>query len=66
MNGVSQQGDVAGRSGIDLRRGAQSQDEGLFWLALLYEDARAVPATILSGVWLSSSAPGRANAPLNR
>lgn len=66
MNGVSQQGDVAGRPGIDLRHGAQSQDEGLFWLALLYEGARAVPATILSGVWLSSSAPGRANAPLNR
>jgi hypothetical protein len=66
MNGVSQQGDVAGRPGIDLRCGAQSQDESLFWLALLYEDARAVPATRTEGVWLSSSAPGRANAPLNR
>ena len=66
MHGVSRQGDEAFRSGIDLRRGSQSQDEGLFWLALLYEDARAVPATILLGVWLSSSAPGRANAPLNR
>ena len=40
MNGVSQQGDVAGRPGIDLRHGAQSQDEGLFWLALLYEGAQ--------------------------
>ena len=66
MHGVSQQGDEAFRSGIDLQRGAQSQDEGLFWLALLYEDARAVLATIFSGVWLSSSAPGRANVPLNR